>query len=77
VNQLARFLETQGMLHEALEMSQDQEHRFELALNLGDLKTCFEIAVALDHEEKYKSIGDLALSQWNVFDSFILVWSCS
>ena len=72
-NKIARFLETQGYAHQALEISTDPEHRFELALELNELRICYQIASELDHEDKWKLIGDRALSNWNV--SLVnLVW---
>ncbi|KAJ3267946.1 hypothetical protein HDV01_003705, partial [Terramyces sp. JEL0728] len=64
-NKLARFLEAQGLKSEALQISTDPEHRFELAMQLQELETAYHIATELDHEHKWKSLGDFALSQWN------------
>ncbi|KAJ3254213.1 Coatomer subunit beta' [Boothiomyces macroporosus] len=64
-NKLARFLEAQGLKSDALAISTDPEHRFELAMQLQELEIAYHIATELDHEHKWKSLGDFALSQWN------------
>jgi coatomer subunit beta' len=70
-NSLARFLESQGLKEQALNMTRDPEHRFELAIELSDLKTAFSIGETLDHESKWRQLGDVALNQWNVTCIFI------
>ena len=65
-NRIARFLETQDLKQEAMVVTSDAEHRFELAMQLNDLAVAFEIATALDHEHKWKILGDAALGMWNV-----------
>lgn len=44
-NRVAHFLEKQGFKQQALAVSCDPEHRFELALTLGELKIAHELAV--------------------------------
>ena len=44
-NRVAHFLEKQGFKQQALTVSCDPEHRFELALALGELKIAHELAV--------------------------------
>ena len=39
-NRLAHFLEGQGLTQLALDVTQDPEHKFELALTLKDLNVC-------------------------------------
>jgi len=46
-------------------VSSDPEHRFDLALQLGDLNTAHEIAVETDHEAKWKQLAELALNRSN------------
>ncbi len=65
-NRIARFLETQDLKQEAMAVTSDLEHRFELAMQLNDLGIAFEIASSLNHDYKWKSIGDAALGIWNV-----------
>ncbi|MBN3275001.1 COPB2 protein, partial [Polyodon spathula] len=42
---VAHFLEKQGFKPQALAVSSDPEHRFELALQLGELKIAYQLAV--------------------------------
>jgi len=57
---VAHFLEKQGFRRQALAVSQDPEHRFELALNLGELKTAYEIALQVQSDEKWNQLGQAA-----------------
>lgn len=66
VNKIARFLEGQGYKDMALEVSTDPEHRFELSLSLNRLDIALEIAREADVEHKWKTVGDAALSAWNL-----------
>ncbi|XP_019248066.1 PREDICTED: coatomer subunit beta'-2-like [Nicotiana attenuata] len=61
-NSVARFLESRGMIEEALEVATDPEYRFELAIQLGKLEIAKEIAVIAQSESKWKQLGDLAMS---------------
>lgn len=65
-NKIARFLEGQGHKELALEIATDPEHRFDLALALGDLDIALQMARETDAEHKWKIVGDAALTQWNV-----------
>jgi coatomer subunit beta' len=65
-NKIARFLEGQGYKEKALEVATDPEHRFDLALSLGDLQQAVTIAREQDTEHKWKTVGDAALTNWNV-----------
>ncbi|KAH9263519.1 hypothetical protein BASA83_013075 [Batrachochytrium salamandrivorans] len=58
------FLEGRGLKEEALQVSTDTEHRFELSVQLGHLEIAYEIAKEAAHEQKWKTIGDVALSTW-------------
>jgi coatomer subunit beta' len=59
----ARYLQSHKLLEDAMEITKDKEHKFELAIELGRL----EVAYALAQEEmgtgeaKWKTVGDLAL----------------
>ena len=44
-------------------VSSDPEHRFDLALQLGDLKIAYNIAKETDHEQKWKQLADLAITR--------------
>ncbi|KAI8925123.1 coatomer WD associated region-domain-containing protein [Entophlyctis helioformis] len=63
-NKVARFLEGRGLKEEALAVSTDLEHRFELAVQLSRLDLAYEIAKTSNHEHKWKTIGDVALTSW-------------
>lgn len=65
-NKIARFLEGQGYKEQALEVATDPEHRFELALGLGQLQIALELAKAADVEHKWKTVGDAALTSWDI-----------
>jgi coatomer subunit beta' len=66
LNKIARFLEGQGYKELALDVATDPEHRFELALSLGNLPIALEIAREADAEHRWKTVGDAALSAWNI-----------
>jgi len=66
---VARFLESQGYKEEALQVSTDDDQRFDLAFELGRLEVALEVLSGLPEEEKettdallrWKKLGDLAL----------------
>ncbi|KAI8836673.1 coatomer WD associated region-domain-containing protein [Chytriomyces cf. hyalinus JEL632] len=66
-NRIARFLETQNLKEEALSVSIDPEHRFDLAVQLGRIQIAHDIAKEIDQEHNWKLVGDLALANW-MFD---------
>ncbi|XP_062229104.1 coatomer subunit beta'-2-like isoform X1 [Phragmites australis] len=61
-NSVAHFLESRGMLEEALEIATDPNYRFDLAVQLGSLEVAKEIAVEARSESKWKQLGELAMS---------------
>ncbi|XP_049398278.1 coatomer subunit beta'-2-like [Solanum stenotomum] len=61
-NSVAHFLESRGMIEEALEVATDPDYRFELAIQLGKLEIAKDIAVVAQSESKWKQLGDLAMS---------------
>lgn len=65
-NKIARFLEGQGYKEQALEVATDPEHRFDLALQLSQLSIAIELAREADAEHKWKTVGDAALSAWDL-----------
>ena len=65
-NKIARFLEGQGYKEMALEIATDPEHKFDLALGLNDLNIALSIAREADVEHKWKTVGDAALTAWNI-----------
>ncbi|CAG0887580.1 unnamed protein product [Cyprideis torosa] len=62
---VAHFLEKQGFKQQALAVSTDPEHRFELALQLGELKIAYDLALDIDSEQKWKQLSDLAMLKGN------------
>jgi len=64
---VARFLEHQGLLAEALAITKDPEHKFELALQLGKLHMAADIIRTNPDSQamtaKWKPLGDVALEQ--------------
>ncbi|XP_018492767.2 coatomer subunit beta'-3 isoform X1 [Raphanus sativus] len=61
-NNIAHFLESRGMIEDALEIATDPDYRFELAIQLGRLQIAKEIAEEVQSESKWKQLGDLAMS---------------
>ncbi|KAG2656949.1 hypothetical protein PVAP13_1KG120700 [Panicum virgatum] len=59
---VARFLESRGMLEEALEIATDTNYRFDLAVQLGRLEIAKAIATEVQSESKWKQLGELAMS---------------
>jgi coatomer subunit beta' len=66
LNKIARFLEGQGHKELALEVATDPEHKFDLALALGQLPIALELAREADVEHKWKTVGDAALAGWDI-----------
>lgn len=66
LNKIARFLEGQGHKELALEVATDSEHKFDLALALGHLQIALDLAKEADVEHKWKTVGDAALTGWDV-----------
>jgi coatomer subunit beta' len=66
LNKIARFLEGQGHKELALEVATDPEHKFELALALNHLDIALELAKEADVDHKWKTVGDAALTAWDV-----------
>ncbi|KAJ3222114.1 Coatomer subunit beta' [Clydaea vesicula] len=64
-NRIARFLESQNLKEEALNVSTDLEHKFDLAVQLEKLEIAYQIASEVNREEKWKIVGDAALKNWN------------
>lgn len=62
MNSVARFLESRGMLEDALEVATDLDYKFDLAVQLGRLEVAKEIAEQSQSESKWKQLGELAMS---------------
>ena len=56
------------MKEEALSISNDSEHKFELALQLKKLDIAFQIACEQDGsaEHKWRHLSEIALNEWKV-----------
>ena len=70
---VAKFLESQGFKEEALEVTTDMDHKFELAVDLRNLKVANSILSELkiheddlENKNKWKKLGDLALHYGDV-----------
>jgi coatomer subunit beta' len=50
----------------------DNEHKFELALHLGNVSVCYELAVEMENEQKWLQLSDVATKQGD----FALVQEC-
>ncbi|PNY10723.1 coatomer subunit beta -2-like protein, partial [Trifolium pratense] len=61
-NSVARFLESRGMIEDALEVATDPDYRFDLAIQLGRLEVAKGIALEVQSESKWKQLGELAMS---------------
>jgi coatomer subunit beta' len=69
----ARFLESQGYKQEALEVTTDNDHKFELAVDLRNLEVAQSVlmeskeeAESTESQNKWKRLGDLALHYGDV-----------
>ncbi|MED6185582.1 hypothetical protein PIB30_058513 [Stylosanthes scabra] len=62
LNSVARFLESWGMIEDALEVATDPDYRFDLAIQLGRLEVAKSIATEVQIESKWKQLGELAMS---------------
>jgi coatomer subunit beta' len=69
---VAHFLEKQGFMKQALQVSTDPEHRFDLALKIEDLDTAIALAREFDSPQKWSQLADIATAQNN----FELVQEC-
>jgi len=54
---IAHFLESQGLKEEALSVTVDPDHKFELALQLSRLEIAHEIAKTAESEQKWKQLA--------------------
>ncbi|KAF0720490.1 Aste57867_283 [Aphanomyces stellatus] len=74
MDNVARFLESQGYKEEALVLSTDPDQKFDLAVQLAKLDVAKDIMMAREHDQhasatdtqhKWKQLGDLALNDGN------------
>lgn len=75
LNQLSRFFEKLGYLKLSFALSQDFDSKFQIALSTGDLPQAYQLlaasqesnpSTALANSQKWKKLGDLAMSQWQL-----------
>ena len=52
---------SQGFKEQALAVSVDPAHKFELALNLNDFATAYNLAQEHSNEQRWKQLSELAL----------------
>jgi len=60
-NKIAKFLEANDFKEQAFNITPDQDHKFDLAIQLNKIDEAFEIAEAQQSVEKWKKVGDIAL----------------
>jgi coatomer subunit beta' len=60
---VAHFLEKQGFKKQALAVSTDPEHKFELALQLGELQTAHALALEAASQQKWRQLAELATTR--------------
>jgi coatomer subunit beta' len=77
-NRMARFLEARGLKELAFEVTQDDAHKFDLALGLDDLDGAHALALKLAPSDPanpeavsvspdtWRTLGDAALSVWRI-----------
>ncbi|KJE89459.1 coatomer subunit beta [Capsaspora owczarzaki ATCC 30864] len=65
-NRVAHFLEKQGFKEQALAVSDDLEHKFDLAVQLKKLNVAYEMAKHAESELKWRQLGELAFSAWDL-----------
>jgi len=63
-SKLARFLEARGLKQLALDVTTDEDHRFELALALGDLNMALGLAQTNGSDSQWRMIGERAELEW-------------
>ena len=71
---VARFLESQGFKEEAFAVTTDHDHKFDLALELGQIDTAHQLLLETPEEDKdstdthgkWKSLSDAALKDTNL-----------
>ncbi|KAG7817519.1 hypothetical protein KL928_003418 [Ogataea angusta] len=66
IPKIARFLEQQGFKEKALELTNDTEQKFELAIETMNLNLAQEIAEQENSPHKWKKLGDIAMASWNL-----------
>ena len=68
-SKVAKFLESHELRELALQVAVDPDHRFDLAVSLGQFDVALKIAAAAPAsgaETRWRTLGDRALQRWNV-----------
>eukprot|EP00731_Ephydatia_muelleri_P015251 Em0008g971a len=60
---VAHFLEKQGFKTQALAVSTDIDHKFELAIQLKDVRVAYELAKKSESAQKWKQLSELAIAK--------------
>ena len=63
---VAHFLEKQGFEQQALAVSNDIDHKFELAIQIGNLKVAYQLAAEIESDQKWTQLADLATESGNL-----------
>jgi len=63
---VAHFLEKQGFKQQALAVSNDLDHKFELAIQIGNLEVANQLAAEIDSDQKWTQLADLATESGNL-----------
>ena len=63
---VAHFLEKQGFKQQALAVSNDIDHKFELAIQIGNLKVAYQLAAEIESDQKWTQLADLATESGNL-----------
>jgi len=58
---VAHFLEKQGFKSQAMAVTCDPEHKFELSIQLCDLRSAYDLAKESQSEQKWKQLAELAV----------------
>eukprot|EP01124_Arcella_intermedia_P019040 TRINITY_DN2616_c0_g1_i1.p1 TRINITY_DN2616_c0_g1~~TRINITY_DN2616_c0_g1_i1.p1 ORF type:complete len:869 (-),score=194.40 TRINITY_DN2616_c0_g1_i1:61-2667(-) len=74
---IAHFLESQGHKKQALKITMDLDHKFDLAIQLGELNIAKEIAEKdTESDHKWKQLAALALTKWDFGLAELAMWRC-
>ncbi|KAH3759001.1 coatomer subunit beta' [Pelomyxa schiedti] len=74
---IAQFLEARGFLPQALAVSTEPDHKFDLAVQLGELEVAHAMAQELKQDHRWKQLGELAMSQCRLDLAETCLWNAS
>ncbi|EDV98709.1 coatomer subunit beta' [Drosophila grimshawi] len=63
---VAHFLEKQGFKEQALQVSTDADHKFDLALQIGELEIALKLAREAENSQKWSQLADVAARKNNM-----------